>query len=683
MKRDAYGQLNVNSYPLIYPVGPVAPLTPWAMNLADEQGTFWLLCFDFDGKDNQGTVDAELMERAADQCDALARVLDELGIAYVVCESSGTGGRHLWIAINDGATPEQIQNISSPASVAYNRLDFGMLNNPATGSARPPGSPHRDGSFSRILTGSVAALAFPTNTAADLARLAEVLEERKPALVQHDGPPSGPVDPEYVAQQQHALPSSRSISAAGAAHMATINGGADPSWTGFMCLLSAAAAGWTFADVERAALTAPGLEHYRTRRADADSGTSTTSRSTARTAKRRPRSSSDTHARLERQWRAAEKRVALHRPVAAQTSTHEPDDLVELSTIVSTVADLLERFEVSPGKWGQSESASNRQTILRAVMYLTLRTGKVTVAAGTRALGLMTGLGRTTACVALPALAKAGYLERVTVSENGNAAEWRLISTLSTGSRTVRSQPLSTARPPAGPINIAHLFNTRALLLARLENELTDQRHDVFTRPALGHLAGKLYALFAQHVSLTVETAAHCLGVSLRHTTTIVSRLTHHKLIVGHTASRESQTSASSTHCASRTKSKNTNSVQSWARATSPTRKKHIDIRDRAARILGVDGLLRDRAARYQVEQEVWAWWQAELAVMLSSPRNRPRRPHVTARSLISSTKPGERNWPRYPRDDNNLAEHRVARRLVAAGHLNPESRWQYLGDAA
>ncbi len=42
--------------------------------------------------------------------------------------------------------------------------------------------------------------------------------------------------------------------------MATVAGGGNPSWTGFMCLLAAANAGWTLADVEQAAKTAPGME---------------------------------------------------------------------------------------------------------------------------------------------------------------------------------------------------------------------------------------------------------------------------------------------------------------------------------------------------------------------------------------------------------------------------------------
>ncbi|MGO4785162.1 helix-turn-helix domain-containing protein [Cryobacterium sp. W22_MBD10_FK3] len=629
MKRDAYGRIDENNYPSIHRVGPVEPSTPWAMNLADDAGVFRFLCFDFDGK-IQGVVDAELMERAVDQCDALSRTLDELSIAHVVCQSSGTGGRHLWLALQDGAVKADVAPVARAAQVTYSQLDFGMLLNTVTGAARPPGSPHRDGSSSSVLRGSVAALAAPSTTRADLVALAGLLEERKPALRAQESRPSGPVNIHHTGH--------RSLSAAGAAHMATIDGGRDPSWTGFMCLLSAANAGWSFLDVEHAVKSAPGMEHYRTK-------------NTGRGG-RHPRSAGEARTRLERQWDKAVQYAALQRPLPAEKA---PEDLTELTAIVAEVSDLLERFRVNPGRWGATEATSNQQSILSALAYLTLQTGKRVVAAAIRDLGPMAGLGRTTAATALTALAEAGYVERVTASDEGNAAEWRLVSTFSTTLRTVRSQPLHNPRPPAAdPLPVsrttAELFNTRAALVAQLEAQLTDQRHDLFTRRGLGHLAGKLYALLKQHPSLTVDTAARLLGVTARHTATILGRLRRHKLLVGHR--------------------------DGWARSKQ-------DLRDQAAKILNVAGTLVARAERYRVEREVWAWWQAEVTTMNTHPGKRPKRPHVSSRPLFEASNAGERVWPRYPRASNNLADHRSALELVAAGNLNPESRWLYLGDVA
>jgi DNA-binding IscR family transcriptional regulator len=612
MKRDAYGRLDENSYPSAHRVGPHSPTTPWAMYLADASGTFRVLCFDFDGKDKHG-VDAELMEQAHDQCDALSSILTTLAIAHVVCQSSGTGGRHIWVALRNGAPAAQVAAVATSARANFGTLDHGMLHNSRTGAARPPLSPHRDGSRSTVLHGSLDTLTTPSTTVADLAALAAVLEQLQPAPRAADSAPSGPVDARHQAH--------RTLSRAGTAHMATIDGGSNPSWTGFMCLLAAANAGWTLRDVEHAAKTAPGMEHYRTK-------------NTGRGG-RRQRSAAEARARLERQWDKAQQYAAVQRPLPAE---REPRDLTELTAIVADVDDLLNRFRVSPGRWGRSESALSQRTILTALAYLTLQTGKRVVAASIRDLALMGGLGRTTASDALRALSEAGFAERVTTSDGGNAAEWRLTPNFSTAPRTVRSQPLNNPRPPT------ELFTVRAELIATLEHQLTDQRHDLFTRGGLGHLAGKVYAMLRQFPALTIDTAARILGVSPRHTATILSRLRHHKLIVKH--------------------------PEGWARAKR-------DLRDLAARALGVAGALLDRAERYRAERDVWAWWQAELATMTTTPRHRPRRPHVSSRTFeLVDERPGERSWPRYPRAADGRGDHREARYWSTNGMLAPGSLW-------
>ncbi|WP_196904579.1 MULTISPECIES: hypothetical protein [unclassified Cryobacterium] len=582
------------------------------MNLADDAGVFRALCFDFDGKDKHG-VDAALMERAHDECDSLSRTLDSLAIVHVVCQSSGTGGRHIWLALCDGASAEQVAVMARAARANFATLDHGMLHNSRTGSARPPLSPHRDGSSSTVLWGNLDDLAAPSTTVDDLANLAAVLDQSKPALRVADSAPSGPINDRHQAH--------RTLSHAGTAHMATINGGSNPSWTGFACLLSAANAGWTLLDVEHAAKSAPGMEHYRTK-------------NTGRGG-RRKRSTAEARDRLERQWDIAQQYAAVQRPLPA---ARESRDFTELNAIVTDVDLLLSRLTVSPGRWGRTEKAISQRTILLALAYLTLQTGKRVVAASTRDLALMCALGRTTAADALRALAAEGFIARVTASDDGNAAEWRLTREFSTTSSTVRPQHLDNPRPPS------EIFNLRAALVATLENQLTDQRHDLFTRAGLGHLAGKVYSLLRQMPALTVETAARLLGVSTRHTATILSRLRRHKLIIKH--------------------------PEGWARSKR-------DLRDRAARILGVAGTLVNRGERYRAEREVWAWWHAELDNMTTAPRDRTRRPHVTSRTLeFTNTKSGERSWPRYPRARDGRGDHREARYWAVSGMLAPGSLW-------
>lgn len=618
MQRDVNGELLLNSFPRTHPIGPLPPSTPWAMLLADDAGLFRFIPFDFDGK-RKGVVDNELMEEAVDQANLLSSMLDELAIAHVVCESSGTGGRHVWIALRAGVDLQTLRTMTDVASVAFSRLDFGMLHNTTAGAVRPPLSPHRDGSASTILRGSVDTLLEPTATPADVHRLAAALQPLRRSSRATSTTPPGPIDTRHQAH--------RELSAAGRGHMATIAGGNDPSWTGFMCLLAAANAGWSFHDVERAAQTAPGMEHYRTR--------------TAGPGRRRPRSAAETARRLASQWQKAQAYAALQRPIP---TPRPPEDLTELAAIVNDVADLLDRLQAAPARWGKSEAGHSRRTILSCLAYLTLQTGKRTVAASIRDLALMSGLGRTTAAGALLALEAQGFIHRGTTADGSNASEWRLPPHFSTAPGTVRSQlPLrDNAAPPTG------LFNAREGLLDRLESELTEGRHDLFTRNGIGHAAGKVYALLKEYQDLTIAAVAGLLGITTRYAATVMSRLRRHKLLV--------------------------KGEEGWSRSKR-------DLRDHAARIIGVAGTLLERAERYRTEREVWAWWQAEVEHMNTSPRRRKRRPHFTARPLADgSPSPrslGERSWPPYPRGGDGLADHREARWWVENGWLAAGSyRW-------
>ena len=613
MVREADGQLHANAYPRLYRLGPTAPQTPWCIRLADTHGGFRLLCFDFDAKDGDDAA-----ERAVDDCEALSKVLGGLSIAHVVCQSSAGGGRHLWVGIRGSAAADIIGRLATAARANYRTLDHGMLLNPREGAARPPGAPHRDGSVSRILRGRIESLTDPTTTADDLSQAIAALISAAPAIRVEDSAPSGPVDASHTAH--------RRLSTSGDAHMGTIRGGSNPSWTGFMCLLAAASAGWAWRDVEHAARTAPGMEHYRTKN---------TGRGT-----RRPRTATEAALRLERQWAKAREIAALHRVLPP---AREARDLTELDAIVTDVNDLLHRFQVHAGRWGNTEAAVSQRTVLTALAYLTLHTGKRVVGASIRDLALLSGLGRTTAATALRTLAAAGFIQQVSNHDGVNAAEWRLTLHFSTTSDTVRSHPLKNPRPPA------ELFSLRVALVDILEARLTDLRHDLFTRGGLGHLAGQLYAILANRQAVTPESVAQALGVSVRHALTVLSRLRHSKLVI--------------------------RAEGGWVRSKQ-------DLRNRAARSLGVLGVLRARAERYAAEREVWAWWRAELSTMTSRPGSRPRRAHVTSRPVFESSAPGERVWPRYPRSFDARADHRQARQYVDEGVLSPTNRWQ-LSDAA
>lgn len=610
MVREADGGLHINAYPHLHTLSSQAPSTPWCMRLADTDGTFKQLCFDFDAKTDD--------DAAVEDSESLAAHLTTLGIPHVLCESSSSGGRHLWIAPAGGYSSAQTAALAIAARAHYRTLDHGMLLNPREGAARPPLSPHRNGSHSRILHGTPHALLEPAADPQQLDALTELLRATAPASHPADSSPSGPTSN----HNPH-----RTLSRWGKAHMATTRGGTNPSWTAFMCLLAAASAGWSLRDVEHAARTAPGMEHYRTKN---------TGRGT-----RRPRATSEATERLHRQWLKALGIAQLH---STSPQTREPRDLSDLSELIDRTQTLLNTLHTSPGRWTRTEAAANQRSVLIALAHLMVQTGKTTVAASIRDLALLAGIGRTTAATALRTLVDNGWITKVHPTDAPNAAEFELSHRFSTPSDNVRSQPLKNPRPPT------ELFTARSVIAQQLTDLLTDQRHDLFTRAGFGHRTGMVYAhLRSIDESVTKDTLASTLGLDLRTASRALGLLRSARLVVKRAAG--------------------------WARSRQ-------DRRDTVARQLGIRGTLQARAESYRRERELWAWWLAEYATMTSQPRQRPRRQHVTSRQLFNADEGGERNWPRYPRDTAGRADHRTARSYVDAGVLSPTSRWK-LGDVA
>ncbi|NQX37097.1 GntR family transcriptional regulator [Herbiconiux sp. VKM Ac-2851] len=611
MVREADGQLHANEYPHLHRLSPHIPSTPWCMRLADEQGTFRLLCFDFDAKIDEP-------ETAADDCDALSTLLTTHNIPHLVCESSASGGRHIWIAPQGGLPARATAALATAARAHYRSLDHGMLLNAREGAARPPLSPHRNGSHSRVLRGAIDSLLDATAERAALTALTAALEDTAPNTRTEQSSPSGPTND----HRPH-----RKLTAWGQSHMATVRGGSNPSWTGFMCLLAAATAGWTTSDIEHAARTAPGMEHYRTKN---------TGRGT-----RRPRATREATERLHRQWVKAQEIASFRSSLPADTRIN---DLTQLDTIMATAQALLQRLSASPGRWGRTEAAVSERSVLLALTYLSVHTGKTTVGASIRDLALLAGIGRTTVNRALATLTADGWIETVRTADGPNAREFRVTPDFSTPSDKVRSQPPKNPRPPG------QLFSLRTVILDKLTHLLTDGRHDLFTRAGYGHTAGRVYAELRDQVdAITVDGAARLLGLDRRTAATALSRLRHSRLVIKRGSG--------------------------WVRSVR-------DLRDAAARAIGVLGTLAARARRYALEREVWAWWLAEYDTMHSSPRQRATRPHVSARPLFRDDGFGERTWPRYPRSADGLANHREARHYVEAGYLRPGSRWT-LGDVA
>jgi DNA-binding IscR family transcriptional regulator len=621
--RDAYNN-PVNTYTSFHALGPAVPLSPWLVHLADRDGIFWLLCFDFDVKDYG-------VEEAQDQARALSYLLGQLSIQHVICESSSTGGRHVWIALAEGAAVELTKAIGIAAKAILPSLDRGMLSNIGTGGARPPLSPHRNGSFSRVLMGDLGFLTMPTTTVADLEALLRALLERSPA----QNPEDSVIDGEIRSQ---AFVGRRKLSEKQERWLQVHRGGEDPSRTAWTALLVLASNGFSFDEAWAAAQDAPGLEHFRTRRV-------------GERGERRPRTAEQMRSRFEDAWEKVQKRVRVRSAAPAA----EPKDVATLAFQVAIAEGLAGRFRITPGLWGGRYGAPTRRTVLTALLFLMLRTGKTAVAASTRTLAELCNIDHSTAARALLDLQEDGFIARVVPADGLNAAAWSLAPSrrFSTPSDLGATQPLDiTPRPPAPSTELGLVYARRAALLEQFERYLSDLQHDVFSFRGLGHQAGQVWSLMRAGAAWTVEELARLHQISFKRATAILSSLRQLKLA--------------------------RSSSEGWTAA-------RRDLRRSAAERLGCTGVVEARAAGHETDRTIWQWWRAEYERMTTPPWERSKRRHITDRALrlVTSSRRGEIEWPMYPRrgdDPRALADHRRAREAVEAGLLDPSSRWT-LGD--
>lgn len=600
MRREADGQLHANSYPRRFPTaGLVPPSTPYTINLTSEDGLFWFAVFDLDAKQ------PEDFEQACEDLGVLVRVLRDAEIPHVVCRSSSTGGFHVWVPLAGLQKPVMVQ-LSLAAAAVLPSLDRGLLCNDRTGAVRPPGSPHARAGASTVMDGDVQILTEHTVTTADLQRAIAIFHQLSPTVDPADQAPTGRVDQGH---RPH-----RKLPAWGEAHMATVAGGADPSRTGYLCLLAAAVAGWTLSDVQKAVQTAPGLEHYRTRR-DAAGGV------------RVPRRPDEAAARLARQWEKAVDRALWYRYAPQERADR---DLSELEAIVSAGEGMLAAFRVSPGRWAASETAFHDATVLTAMAWLAVRSGARDTAAALRTIAGITGIPSTTADRTLRRLQEAGWIVRTRTSEGLDAAVWRVSDRFSTAAR--QDGPLHdvTARPPS------ELFDARAVLLRELTERIEAGRHDVFTRGGLGPTARRVYESLTTQEN-TLEQISSRSGLPRGRVVVALARLKRYRL----------------------------------ATALGGWRRRARDFRDWAAKRLGLQGVLQRRELRMEREREVWGWWQNHLA--RRAGRRGKERTGASGQTLVFQLVDdvgGPGAWPSYPTHPDGTGDHHTAWLYVEANLL-------------
>ena len=106
-----------------------------------------------------------------DDARRLSLWLDELNIEHLVTVSGPSGGRHVWIALEEATDPHLIRELADLAGSLLPSLDKSPLSNPDTGCVRPPGAPHRHGGGSSIARGTIATLQRAGTSVDELALL--------------------------------------------------------------------------------------------------------------------------------------------------------------------------------------------------------------------------------------------------------------------------------------------------------------------------------------------------------------------------------------------------------------------------------------------------------------------------------------------------------------------------------
>ncbi len=538
--------------------------------------------------------------------------LENVGLPHLLTRSGPSGGRHVWLALADAVPAGVVDILARLVRARLPSLDIAPLSNPVTGCVRPPGAPHRAGGSSTVLAGDLSALTAPTVAAADVARLVDVL------AAGHRPDPVAPLDPAAPLPTDRAgrlyLPGVRRQLPAGSAQALQVDAAAvDANRVLCRVLNGAAAARWRCADIAGLVAHSPGLEHVR-------------SQGQGPGQPRRVRSPGESRAVLARQWDRAVRWVATHpRASKFEDPTFEP----RAAALAALVERTQTRADAAAGRWAGPGGPADRR-VLDALCVLSLHAMSTVVEADIRRLGLVCGIGRETARTALLRLARDGWVTRHAPADGPRAASWILNGALSTAI-DVPGRSQAAPRPP-GPGSAE-----RNRWLNLLRTRLGAEAHDVFT-PAggLGPATGQLYAILTTQPASTTQLA-YQLGTSREDTGIRLGLLRAARL-------------------ARRT-------CKGWSVV-------RADRRDSAAVRLGVAGRLADRARRYALEREAFAWWTGELSWMHAPRRSAAsRRPGLGQLVALdpADTPPA---WPAHPRRADGRADFAAACRVLATGSV-------------
>lgn len=459
---DASGEV-LNQYSRTCRVDARPPAAPWAVPLASSDG-FRLIAFDLDAKLGEASTIADTA--------TLTELLADAGIPFVVCRSGPSGGRHVWTATSEPIDPALIGTMARLAAAVLPTLDIAPLRNSATGCVRPPGSPHRDGGRSELLSGNLDCLRHPTIRTDAIERLTQALAARVTVGSASPDPQTLPVVRLDTLGHPYLPGTRRPLPAASLTALQSTAAGADASAVLNTVLLGAAASHWHLADVAELAGTAPGLEHIRSKRG---------------TRGRTPRRQRERAETLARQWRYAVQFVAQNPRRSGRDATFD----TRAGHLADTVRTLQEYADAATGRWRHGGGPSDRR-VLDCLHLWALTAVETVVEADTRRLALACGIGRETARTALHRLAADGWISRAKEGAGVHGASWQI------DPRDVFPRDGDPGRAQAATRPEGAGAAERTALLRQLEQRVTLAAHDVFTgAQGLPLAAGNLYARLA------------------------------------------------------------------------------------------------------------------------------------------------------------------------------------------
>ncbi|MBT2519073.1 hypothetical protein J7E29_16650 [Streptomyces sp. ISL-90] len=608
-----------NDYALTHRVEDDAPASPWAMNLADPSGRYRYLCFDLDAKNGNAAYDA----------GRLSHWLDELNIDHLVCVSGPSGGRHVWISLEESAPAELAGTIAHLASQLLPSLDTTPLCNPATGCVRPPYTPHRRGGRSEP-QGPIDVLLEHGVDVDALDALQAFLVDAGATIAP---PPQSLVKGMAHDSEGHPylIGAKRAVSTR-IRELLNLAPDDDTSRTQGAVLAGCARARWRYADVLALLDTSPALEHARSRPGIAG--------------RRTPRPHTAAVKLLEADWARAVYYVAQN---PLEYDGEDEEFAARMAATSAAVAACQERADASPGRWGldaasraqrAAQGRYSHRAVLDAVCLYLAQAAREAVEVDSRRLSADTGYGRETCRLALLALStpdtegdvESAWLVRVADARGVHGARYRLSERFSTGTDEPEwAQAAMRPSPSTAPADAQ-----RTWWINRLGTRLQLLAHDTFAAPgSLGRTAGRAYLHLPEEGVAELAQLSTAAGMTYSQLHRALRRL--------HSAGLASRSKAG------------------WHRSP-------IDIRDHVAIALGVDGYLLERGTRYDVERGVWAWWSAECTWMRKRHKKRRGRRASTGIALFAQN--DRPDFTRYPRSRTGNPDHAQARALVEAGIL-------------